>query len=414
MATTLVGALRPFALAVVVMGACHCGSSSASEVPAYAVPAYARVLEPKLAALVKETLTPGAAVVVRSRELGDWDMTFGTRAFDGGEPVTLDDHVRIGSNTKTWTGTVILQLVEEGKLSLSEPIATFRSDVPNGEHITIEHLLGMRSGLPNYSVTVAMNQRLDDTPEAVWTPDELLALAFEMEPSFAPGKGYEYSNTNTVLLGLVIEQLTGMNVENAFAERIFARLGLSNSVMPARASNAIPSPYPRGYQFGTNVETIASLALPDEQQSAARDGTLKPFDATDNNPSWGWTAGAGISTAIDLARYARALAEGGLLGDDMQRRRIESVRPIDPENPEAPGYGWALAKFGALYGHTGELPGYNTFMGHDPERGITVITWTSLSAAPDGRANAVEMAKLVIAELYGSEDGVRAPSAGSD
>jgi D-alanyl-D-alanine carboxypeptidase len=99
----------------------------------------------------------------------------------------------------------------------------------------------------------------------------------------------------------------------------------------------------------------------------------------------------------------QALVGGGLLGDGMQQARIESVRPIDPAAPEL-GYGLALARFGPFYGHTGELPGYNTFAGHDPERGITVVVWASLAPSPDGRAPAVEMARAIIAELSGSGD----------
>ena len=111
---------------------------------------YARSLRPKLEALVKEMLVPGAVVVVRSEKLGDWRATFGTQKRGGEQRVAVDDHIRIGSNTKTMTGTVVLQLVQEGKLRLDDPVSKYRRDVPNGETITIEHLLSMRSGLYNY------------------------------------------------------------------------------------------------------------------------------------------------------------------------------------------------------------------------------------------------------------------------
>ena len=185
--------------------------------------------------------------------------------------------------------------------------------------------------------------------------------------------------------------------------RIFTPLGLRNTHLPPRTSNALPVPYPNGYQFGSNVETMATQVLPPDQQAAARAGILKPLDATHDNPSWGWTAGAGISTAEDLARYAQALVGGGLLNDAMQRHRLASIRPINPADPKSPGYGLALAQFGPVFGHTGELPGYNSFMGHDPRRRITIIVWSSLAAAPDGRAPAVEMAKAIIGHLYSGQ-----------
>lgn len=385
------------------------GSSSSLRVPAgaepaaFAQPAYASALRPKLQQIFTDTLTPGAVVLVRSPELGDWTATFGTRALGSAEPVTLADHVRIGSNTKTWTGTVILQLAQEGKLTLDDPVSTYRPDVPNGQHITITELLNMRSGLYNYSESLELNQTLDTDPTKAWTPDELLAIAYKNPPYLPPGQGYHYSNTNAVLLGLIIEKLTGNPVEQELQRRIFTPLVLRNTQLPPRTSNALPAPYPNGYQFGSNVETMATQVLPLDQQAAARAGILKPLDATHDNPSWGWTAGSGISTAEDLARYAQALVGGGLLNDAMQKQRLASIRRINPADPKSPGYGLALAQFGPVFGHTGELPGYNSFMGHDPRRSITIIVWSSLAAAPDGRAPAIEMAKTIIGHLYGGQ-----------
>jgi D-alanyl-D-alanine carboxypeptidase len=401
------GAAVGLTLVASACGTPHTGSPPGASVQAPAgpapvartEPAYAAALKPKLQQIITETLAPGAVVLVRSPELGDWTATFGTRAIGSSAPITRADHVRIGSNTKTWTGTVVLQLVDEGKLALDDAVAKYRPDVPNGPNITIEHLLTMRSGLYNYSETLELNRTLDTDPTKAWAPEELLALAYRQPPYFPPGQGYHYSNTNTVLLGLIVEQLTGHPIERAFQTRIFTPLGLANTRFPARNDNALPVPFARGYQFGTNVETIASEVLPAPQQAAAKAGTLKPFDATLNNPSWAWSAGAGISTVDDLARYAEALVGGGLLSEAMQRRRLASIRPVDPGNPGI-GYGWGLAKLGPLYGHTGELPGYNSVMAHDPEQKITIIVWSSLNAAPDGRPPAVEMAKAIVAELY--------------
>jgi D-alanyl-D-alanine carboxypeptidase len=364
-------------------------------------PAYAFVLQPKLEQLVQQLLVPGAAVVVQSAELGDWAAAFGTRVLGGTEPVTLSDHVRIGSNTKTMTGTVILQLVEEGKITLDDPVSRYRPDVPNGDQITIRNLLTMRSGLYNYSESLELNRSLDETPLRVWSPDELLAIAFRHPPSFAPGAKYEYSNTNFILLGMIIEQLTGNLAEVEFQRRIFAPLGLTETILPALSSNAIPDPHPQGYMYGTNVETISSSALPADQQAQAADGTLLPTDVTEGNPSWAWTAGSGISTAGELVRYVKALVGGGLLGSDMQAQRLASMQPTDPSNPASTKFGLALADLGPMLGFIGDIPGFNSLMGHDPKRDITVVTWTLLSAAPDGTPPATALGKAIIAELYG-------------
>jgi Beta-lactamase class C and other penicillin binding proteins len=100
-------------------------------------PAYAAAVQPELDRLMRELAVTGAAVLVRSPELGDWATTMGTRTWHGTEPVTLADHVRVGSNTKTMTATVILQLVDEGRIGLDDPVSRYRPDVPNGENITI-------------------------------------------------------------------------------------------------------------------------------------------------------------------------------------------------------------------------------------------------------------------------------------
>lgn len=363
-------------------------------------PAYVQTLQPELERLAKDLLVTGAVVMIKSPELGDWATTLGTRTYQGVEPVEVTDHIRIGSVTKTWTATVILQLIQKGKIKLSDKVSKYRPEVPNGDKITIEHLLNMRSGLFNYTHSLELNKAMDNTPDRVWQPEELLNLGYAEPASFPPGERWEYSNTNTVLLGLIIEQLTQQPLDEVFQERIFDRVGMPESEFPAITDATLPGEHAQGYTYGTNVETMDSPVLPKEVQEAARAGTLAPKDVTDVNPSWAWSAGAGISTASELAAFAKALTDGTLLGPEMQQRRLDSVEPTDPDAPDGPGYGLGLAKFGALYGHTGELPGFNTFVGHDPERDLTVVVWTSLEPSPDGQAPATTLARTVIEKLY--------------
>jgi D-alanyl-D-alanine carboxypeptidase len=347
----------------------------------------------------KELMVPGAVVILRT-PIGDFGTTFGTTTFGGTVPVSADQHIRVGSNTKTWVGTVILQQVQEGLLKLDDPVSKFRSDVPNGNNITITHLLNMRSGLFNYSETPELNQILDREPLKVWTPNQLLALAFKHPPYFAPGAGFHYSNTNTVLLGLIAEKLEGGKpLARILQDRLFIPLRLKNTVFPDITSNAIPEPHPRGYMYGDNMLTMGSPpALPAAMQAAARARTLKPNDYTDANPSWGWAAGAGISSANDLVTWVRALVSGQLLNTEMQKKRLASVQSTKPDTAQ---YGLGIAKFGGkLYGHTGELPGFNSFMGHDPDNGVTLVVWTNLAPSVDGRDPASEIAKSLIGQIY--------------
>jgi D-alanyl-D-alanine carboxypeptidase len=396
----LAASITTTAVALLVVAPTPANASPAGAAPPPEAPAYATEVQPELDRLMRDLAVTGAVVLVRSPELGDWATTMGTRSWHGTEPVTLDDHVRIGSNTKTMTATVILQLVDEGRIGLDDPVSWYRPDVPNGEDITIAQLLDMTSGLANYTEDLELNEQMDSNPGRVWNPEELLAIGLAEPPAFPPGEGFLYSNTNYVLLGVIIEQLTGVPVEQAFQDRIFDPLQLEETSFPAPADASIPQPHPRMYTFGTNVETIDSLVLPPEVQAAASAGTLEPMDVTDANPSWGWTAGAGISTAPDLADYVEELVDGCLLSPQLQQQRIASVQPLDPDDPASPGYGLGLASFGPVYGHTGELPGTNSFMGHDPVRDITVVTWTSTAPAPNGDGPAVELARAVITELY--------------
>jgi D-alanyl-D-alanine carboxypeptidase len=375
-------------------------------VPRSSAPDYAASLEADIPQVMSQNAIPGVVVHVISPDQGDWSATFGTAELGESVPMSLDDFFRIGSNTKTMTSTVILQLVEEGALSLDDPISAFRPDVPGGENITIAQLSEMRSGLFSYSFDPGFNTTLDESPEKVWTPDELLAIAFSHPADFAPGEQYEYSNTNIVLLGLVIEELTGMSASDAFQERIFEPLGLEDTFLPEPSDSTIPAPHANGYQFGTNAETIESYAVPAAELPAALDGTLLPLEQTDANPSWAWTAGGAISTPADLAVYVKALVGGGLLEAGTQKLRLESVQPTVPGQTGGVGYGLGIAQFApGILGHDGQLPGYSTFMVYNTDTDDTIIVGANLSASPvDGETAAVVVAKTIIATLYGAAD----------
>jgi D-alanyl-D-alanine carboxypeptidase len=352
-------------------------------------------LQRMVIALAKDMKLPGAVVIVKTPK-GNFSTAYGVTSYKGSRPTAYDQKIRVGSVTKSWVGTVILQQVQEGKLALTDAVSKHWSGVPNGDGITIEQLLTMRSHLPNYTELLSLNQKLDDEPRKAWTQQELLALAFAQKPYV---EDFHYSNTNTILLGLIAQKLDGGKpLADVFRDRLFTPLGLQGSSFPAITSNAIPTPYARGYMVGTNVETLKPL--PPAMVAAAHAGTLAPGDQTDTNPSWAWSAGAGISTANDLVAIVTAMVRGGLLTPDMQAKRLASVRSIDPSNPASAGYGWGLAKFGNLYGHTGELPGYNTFMGLDPVHDVTVVVWANSAPVADGRAPATTIAKALIGAIY--------------
>jgi D-alanyl-D-alanine carboxypeptidase len=381
-------------------GSTTAGSAPSGTAPDRAlVPLDAEAMDEVVDEHATELHEVGMVVLIRTPD-GDYVNTWGTVALDSTETPTLDTKVRVGSNTKTWTGTAILQMVEEGKLSVDDPVSTYRPDVPNGANITIGQLLDMRSGLYNYTETLELNTALDDEPEKVWTPEELLALAFVHEPYFAPGEGWHYSNTNTVLLGLIAEELDGKPIAQIFQDRFFSKLGMSGTSFPANTDSSIPAPYANGYTFSGNVETMGGNELSAERIAAIDAGQVVPTNHTNDNPSWTWSAGQGISTANDLATWVEAMVKGDLLDEKTQQLRMDSVAPTDPSKPNAAGYGYGLAQMGPMFGHTGELPGYNSFMGYDPVNDVTIVVWGNLAPAATGAAPAARLVEKLVPYVY--------------
>ena len=200
---------------------------------------------------IKELLIPGAVVLLRTPQ-GDFTAASGTTQLGTTNPPRADTHFRIASNTKTMTAAVILQLAQEGKLRLSDPVSKYVPGVPNGDNITIAQLLEMRSGLYNYTNAPELSASIDRDPTKVWTPAELLAIAFAHPPNFPPGTKYEYNNTNYALLGLIIEKMDGRPLATAMQKRLFEPLGMQHTVLPASTSNSIPEPYSHGYLYGSS------------------------------------------------------------------------------------------------------------------------------------------------------------------
>ncbi len=295
---------------------------------------------------------PGAVMAIRTPD-GTWMATIGDESWDDdAEPMSADVNQRIGSVTKTFTVTALLQLAEAGELSLDDPIGDYVEGTPNPD-ATLYELAAMRSGIPSYTFDESFQQTLFTSPNTPWTPEELVGLVEGQEPMFAPGTETFYSNTNTVLLGMVIEQVTGKPVEEVFAEQIIEPLGLEHTVFPPDAS--FPEPHATGYTMQGQTD--------------------EPADASDWNPSWGWTAGAMISNVDDLLTYAEALVAGepALLGEEMQAERIDSFDFAIPPNSPERAYGLGLGLANGWYGHTGELPGFNTVVQHHLEEGITIV-----------------------------------------
>ncbi len=325
-------------------------------------------------AAVAEIDPVGAFLLVRTPD-GEFTSSYGS-AEDGADvPITGDTAFRIASNTKVMTGTIILQLVDEGRIALADPVSKYWDGVPNGDAITITDLLDMRSGIADYESLPGVDDGIYEDPSRYWSPQELLALGFAEPPTAEPDTEFHYSNTSTILLGLIAERVTGEQLDRLFTERLFDPLGLDASVYPVPHDTAMPEGSAHGYSW--------------------HDGEL--VDITELDPSIGGAAGAAISTARDAAAWIEAMTDGALLSPELQKLRMDSLAPISPDSPT--GYGLAILGVRGYYGHTGEIPGFNSVIVRDPARDLTIVLWSNQLVTEDGTAPAEALFPIVVDAL---------------
>ncbi|MGA7731526.1 MAG: serine hydrolase domain-containing protein [Chloroflexia bacterium] len=284
---------------------------------------------------------PGAFVYVEDADGASRFYTAGYADVESGRLMTPGTHYRIGSTTKTFTAVVTMQLVREGKLALGDSMRAVLPDmsIPNGEALTVEHLLRMRSGLFDFEDDPSL---LGDL-EAHLRPTTLqhaVDMGIRQPAMFAPGEKFAYCNTNFCVLEMVIERVTGRSLAAEFEERIFGPLGLVNTSYPDEYDLSLPEPYVRGYE---------------RTEVGWRECSEVFFGRGD---------GAIISTAIDVGRFFRALlVEGRLLTPEMLGRMMSVV---EDEPPAEMAYGLGLIAdempCGTVWGHSGGGLGY----GHAP------------------------------------------------
>lgn len=355
-------------------------------------------------AAAKQLGIPGAVVLLRTPQ-GSFEAKVGTTELDAQTPPDANTHFRIASNTKTMTAALIVLLAQDGKLRFSDPVSAYVPDVPNGENITIGELLKMRSGLYPYTDAPELAAALDADPAKAWTPQQVLDIAFRRPPEFAPDAEYQYSNTNYALLGLVAEKVGGRPLAEQFQDRLFGPLGLSQTSLPAADDTALPEPYSHGYMYGGTDYALIDKPYPADMTAAARNGTLRPVDYTHQNPSYATAAGGAISTADDLATWMQALVSGKVFNGDYHQQWLDNLQIEDPGSPGGQEYGYGIShqRFGpnaAMYYHGGELPGFNSFMGYDPDNDVALVIWANLTLSPDGKTTANALLPTVLDEIY--------------
>jgi len=304
---------------------------------------------------------PGAIVGVWSPRSGDLVMLKGKAYIKAGADMESADRVRICSITKTFTITVVLELVDEGKLSLDDKLAKFYPNIPNSDQITIRQLCNMTAGIFSYSDDPAFLKTYTEDPNKVWKPEELVAIAVAHPPYFPPSQGWEYSNTNSIILAMIVEKITGKDMASQIQTRLADDLQLANTYWPD--GTGIEGPHAHGYLAGEGDQLTDGTSL--------------------FNPSGMGASGALISNLDDLKTWAISLVNGDLLKKETQAQRITLV----PGDYEYFGikvkYGLGILSSEGYLGHPGDGLGYTNAAFHSPATGTTVVVFLNKSPNED-------------------------------
>lgn len=317
---------------------------------------------------------PGVLAAVRLPGQRPWSQAFGSANLASRSEMSLDSTFPVRSITKSFTVTLLLQLVRDHLLTLDDTIGRWIAGVPNGHAITLAQLAGNQSGLVDYSATPEFLAALTPDFLRVWTEQELVAFSFAKVPPFLPGAQYQYSNTNTVLLGMLVQQVTAQRLDAVMAERIFTPLALAGTAYPYAA--ALPAPYPTPYAVDVhNGDT--------EEQSLLSPTALAG-------------SGAITSTLADLLTWGDALGSGSLIGAALQAERKGRARDVT-HGPEYDRYGLGIGQIGRWWGHTGSGLGYQIATMNDSASGATVAVL--VNATPVGARSDLNFAQELFEAL---------------
>ncbi len=349
---------------IAALGLAHAGSAAAIQAPATRIQpdlsssAFATV-DSIATSLVERGVTVGLSVSVLHEGEVVFSRGYGLADLENGVPATDSTVFRIGSLTKQMTAAIILRLIEDGRISLDDELTDFLPDFPTqGHRVTIHHLLNHTSGIRSYT---SLGARWVELHPLSLSHDELVAL-FRDEPfDFAPGEGWLYNNSGYYLLGMIIEEVTGMDYDEALREMLFEPLGLRESrycwdepIIPNRA---------RGYQ-----------PTAEGPRNAAPLGMSQPG-----------AAGAICGSTRDLVRWDAALRSGAVIPEEAY---LQMSTPSGiPEGGPPYAYGLLRDEFEGVerVHHTGGINGFNAAMAHFPEADLTIAALVNLNGSGAGQ-----------------------------
>lgn len=317
---------------------------------------------------------PGATLGVVLPNGESFGLAVGYAERDSKTTMKPTDRMLAGSTGKTFAAATALQLVKEGKIGLDEKVEKYLGSepwfgrLPNAKDITIRQLMNHTSGLVRYEFKDQFTKDLTANPEKVWRPVELLAYLFDERAPFEPGKGWDYSDTNYIVLGMIIEKVTGKRFYDEANKRVVKKLKLKKTIP----------------QDGLVINGVI--------QGYA--GTNNPFGGKDTmiangrfiiNPQFEWTGGGWASTSEDLARWAKLMYEGKAFDPSLLPQMLDGVAAPMLGRETKYGLGVIIRKTaaGTSYGHSGFFPGYMTDMMYFPEQKIAVAVQVNTSVGQD-------------------------------
>nr|WP_063779258.1 serine hydrolase domain-containing protein [Kibdelosporangium sp. MJ126-NF4]CEL15705.1 D-alanyl-D-alanine carboxypeptidase [Kibdelosporangium sp. MJ126-NF4]CTQ93630.1 D-alanyl-D-alanine carboxypeptidase (EC 3.4.16.4) [Kibdelosporangium sp. MJ126-NF4] len=351
-----------------VMTAALAAGAVAAAVPATAQPE-TQTARPDLDSLVRQENFPAALLTVE-RNGRSATYTAGVAQIGRPLPPPRNGRVRAGSNTKSFVAVVVMQLVAEGKVELDAPIDRYlpglvRGEGIDGNAIKVRHLLQHTSGIPNYTQYIGA-VGIEKLRDVYFDPRRLVDIALEHPANFKPGEKWEYSNTGYVLLGLMVERVTGRPIAEQVQTRVIDRIGLRDTYWPGVGDRTIRGAHPHGYARALNGSTM---------------------DVTEIDPSWGWAAGQLVSTPADLNSFFGALMNGKLVP---AKELAEMRKTIPAQSWPGARYGLGITSTpltcGGLYwGHGGDIPGFETRGGvtEDGRRASIAVTAIPGTVNPD-------------------------------
>ncbi|MFC2158282.1 serine hydrolase domain-containing protein [Acidobacteriota bacterium] len=356
-------------------------------------------VQSSLNAMQEKGFFPGATLGIVLKDGTELAFASGWSDVEKKIPMIPAGRMFAGSAGKTFVAAVAMQLVQEGKLDLDKKVSEYLgqeswfSRLPNHKDLTIRMIMTHTGGLPRYVFKENFTKRLNESPDKVWEPEELLAFVFDDPPAHSAGQGWSYSDTDYIVLGIILEKITGTDFYSELERRILKPFALEHT-SPSNTRKL------KGLVTGYTGDRTPPFNLP---------GKVPVDGIYPVNPQFEWCGGGLITTSLDMARWSKILYEGKAFSKD---QLDEMLQPMDFRSgqPGDQGYGLGVMvfkrPFGLIYGHGGMFPGYETQMSYFPKWGVAVtiqVNADSLSGKLKGSLNGFIGRLVPILEKYFAE-----------